>query len=192
MIDGNNSFVPHLWILYKRQRRWDLNFNYCPGRGFWKFIISLYTFTAYIAPRTVARKVLNVPTAHWSRHYNVNFFPLITIFKQKCLGDIYNWNKCSVVVLSPSYLYIIYGYFSWPINIRLAALDLISDRVTCRRRLATFCGCSFRNAKMWTNSTVSPPSLHSILTVRIRELSLSEENRFDSLFTVFTHSQPMI
>ena len=42
------------------------------------------------------------------------------------------------------------------------------------------------------NLTVPPPSLHSILNVRLLQLSLWEENRFDSLFTVFTYSQPLI
>ena len=42
-----NSLVPQLWILYSRQRCWDLNFNYRSGRGVWKFIIQLYTFTIY-------------------------------------------------------------------------------------------------------------------------------------------------
>jgi hypothetical protein len=59
-----------------RSKMLRFKFQLLARTGFRKFIISLYAFTAYIAPSTAAGKELKVHTAHWNRHYNVSFSPL--------------------------------------------------------------------------------------------------------------------
>jgi hypothetical protein len=85
------GWFPLLWILFTLQRRWNLNFNYCPGRRVWTFIIGLplNAFTADNAQRTAACKELKVPTVHPSWHWNVKFSVTMTLKIEMCRRNLH-------------------------------------------------------------------------------------------------------
>jgi hypothetical protein len=76
-------------------------FQLLPGRGFWKFIIPLYAFTTYSAPRTVAGKELR-----FLQRTETDIQMLISLpdndIQIERAGEIYQRNKYNLLDLSPS------------------------------------------------------------------------------------------